>query len=171
MKVVNMQIDQVIPYDNNPRDNEDAVEPTANSIKEFGFQQPIVVDKDNVVIVGHTRLLAAKSLNMTEVPVVVADTLTVEQVKAYRLADNKTNEFADWDLGKLENELDSIDDLDMNVFGFEDNEIDDSSEETDISDKLTEKFQIVINCDDENELQETFSKLTEEGYDCDISTL
>ena len=90
MKVEQWKIGDVKPYGNNPRRNDDAVEKVANSIREFGFQQPIVVDSEGVVIVGHTRLKAAQSLGMEEVPVVVAADLTDEQVKAYRLADNKT---------------------------------------------------------------------------------
>lgn len=90
MKVQNVSIQDVKPYANNPRDNDGGVDAVANSIKEFGWQQPIVVDKDNVIIVGHTRYKAAKKLGMKEVPVVVADKLSEEQVKAYRLADNKT---------------------------------------------------------------------------------
>ena len=101
MEVVNMNITDVKPYENNPRINDGAVEATANSIKEFGFQQPIVVDKDNVIIVGHTRLSAAKTLGLDEVPVVVAKNLTDEQAKAYRLADNKVGEFSIWDNKKV----------------------------------------------------------------------
>lgn len=113
MKVVNMPIDQVIPYDNNPRDNEDAVEPTANSIKEFGFQQPIVVDKDHVIIVGHTRLQAARFLQLSEVPVVIADGLSKKQADAYRLADNKTGDLSVWENKKLLEELDKLGDEDI----------------------------------------------------------
>ena len=88
MKVQEMNIDEVKPYENNPRVNDKSVDDVAKSIKEFGWQQPIVVDKDNVIIVGHTRWKAAKKLGMKKVPVVVASNLTPEQVKAYRLADN-----------------------------------------------------------------------------------
>lgn len=119
MEVKSMKIGDVIPYENNPRKNKDAVEATANSIKEFGWQQPIVVDKNNVVIVGHTRLKAAARLGLETVPVVVAKGLTDEQVKAYRLADNKTGELADWDLPMLDEELAGIGELDMGDFGFE----------------------------------------------------
>ena len=101
MEVKSMSIDDIKPYENNPRDNDDAVDSVANSIKEFGWQQPIVVDKDMVIIVGHTRYKAAKKLGMDKVPVVVASKLTPEQVKAYRLADNKVGELADWDYIKL----------------------------------------------------------------------
>ena len=120
MQVKLWKTEDVIPYENNPRINDSAIEPVAASIKEFGFQQPIVLDKDGVIIVGHTRLEAAKSLGLTRVPCVVADELTDEQVKAYRLADNKTNEFADWALDELEVELSHIHDIDMSEFGFED---------------------------------------------------
>lgn len=118
-QIKEVPIGDVKPYDNNPRNNDGAVEATANSIKEFGWQQPIVVDKDNVIIVGHTRYKAAKKLGMDKVPVVVADKLSPEQVKAYRLADNKTGELADWDMGLLDDELGDISDIDMSDFGFD----------------------------------------------------
>ena len=108
MKVIEMPIDQVKPYENNPRVNDDAVDVTANSIKEFGWQQPIVVDKDNVIIVGHTRLRAARQLGMQKVPVVIADKLSDEQAKAYRLADNKSSDYAIWDNKKLLEELEAL---------------------------------------------------------------
>lgn len=128
MKVQNISIQDVKPYANNPRDNDGGVDAVANSIKEFGWQQPIVVDKDNVIIVGHTRYKAAKKLGMDKVPVVVADSLSPEQVKAYRLADNKTGELTDWDMGLLDDELADIADIDMSDFGF-DLDISDDDEE------------------------------------------
>lgn len=128
MKVQNVSIDSIKPYENNPRNNDGGVDAVANSIKEFGWQQPIVVDKDNVIIVGHTRYKAAKKLGMDKVPVVVASNLSDEQVKAYRLADNKTGELTDWDTSLLDDELDDILDIDMSDFGF-DLEIPDDEEE------------------------------------------
>ena len=122
MKVEDWSIDKVTPYPNNPRDNDDAVPYVANSIKEFGFQQPIVVDKDGVVIVGHTRLKAAKKLGLTRVPVIVADSLSEDQARAYRLVDNKTNEFADWNSDQLIAEL-SKTEMDMSPLGFIDSEV------------------------------------------------
>lgn len=119
MEIKQMDIGAIVPYDKNPRNNDDAVEATANSIQEFGWQQPIVVDKNNVIIVGHTRLKAAKQLGLEQVPVLVAESLSDEQVKAYRLADNKTGELADWDLEMLTEELSGIGDLDMSDFGFD----------------------------------------------------
>ena len=115
MQVENVDIDSVIPYANNPRNNTDAVDKVAASIQAFGWQQPIVVDENMVVIVGHTRLLAAKKLGLDEVPVQVADKLTAEQAKAYRLADNRTNEYASWDMKMLGIELRDLDDLNFNI--------------------------------------------------------
>ena len=109
MNIINVSIDKIKPYENNPRDNDNAVEGVAKSIKAYGWQQPIVVDKDNVIIVGHTRYRAAKKLGMKTVPVLVADKLNEQQVKAYRLADNKTGENAIWDNKKLLKELESLD--------------------------------------------------------------
>lgn len=119
MKVQSTSITDIKPYPKNPRDNDAGVDAVANSIKEFGWQQPIVVDKDNVIIVGHTRYKAAKKLGMKEVPVVVASNLSDEQVRAYRLADNKTGELTDWDMGLLDDELGDITDIDMSDFGFD----------------------------------------------------
>lgn len=119
MDIKQIPITDVVPYDKNPRNNDDAVESTANSIKEFGWQQPIVVDKNNIIIVGHTRLKAAEKLKLETVPVLVAENLSEEQVKAYRLADNKTGELADWDMALLNEELEDIAELDMDDFGFE----------------------------------------------------
>lgn len=104
-KVTYMDTDSLIPYANNPRLNDNAVDAVAASIKEFGFKVPIVVDGENVIINGHTRLKAAHKLGLKQVPVIVADDLTPEQVKAFRLADNKTGELAEWDMDKLDIEL------------------------------------------------------------------
>lgn len=113
-----LPIDLLIPYGNNPRKNDKAVDAVAASIKEFGFQQAIVIDIDNVVVAGHTRLKAAKKLGMQEVPCIRADDLTAEQVKAFRLADNKVGEIATWDEELLAGELLDLD-MDMDEFGFE----------------------------------------------------
>lgn len=147
MNIQQVKIEKVKPYDKNPRKNKAAVDYVANSIKEFGFQQPIVVDKDMVVIAGHTRLKAAKKLKIKEVPVVVADNLTKEQVKAYRLADNKTAEKAEWDFDLLTDELLSLQELDfdMEQFGFdfdfsEDGEaVEDDSWEAEVPDEPISK--------------------------------
>lgn len=119
MKVVNIDIDNIKPYSKNPRINDNAVDYVAKSIKEFGFKVPIVIDKNNVIVAGHTRYKASKQLGLKEVPCIVAGDLTEEQIKAFRLADNKVSEFADWDIDLLNNELDDITNIDMSDFGFE----------------------------------------------------
>lgn len=119
MQLINKKISDLKEYENNPRDNTAAVDAVANSIKEFGFKVPIIVDGNNIIIAGHTRFKAAISLGLEEVPCIVANDLTPEQVKAFRLADNKVGEIASWDLDKLKLELENIDGLDMSLFGFE----------------------------------------------------
>jgi site-specific DNA-methyltransferase (adenine-specific) len=119
MEIVNKAISEIVPYDKNPRKHKKAVDYVASSISEFGFKVPIVIDKNNVIVCGHTRLLAAKKLKLDEVPCVVADDLTEEQIKAFRLADNKVSEFAEWDFDLLTDELKDILDIDMGDFGFD----------------------------------------------------
>lgn len=118
-KIVMMSLTDLKAYDNNPRKNDAAVDAVANSIREFGFKVPVIIDSNNIIVCGHTRVKAAKKLGMEEVPCIVADDLTDDQIKAFRLADNKTSELAEWDLDKLSEELKFID-MDMLQFGFED---------------------------------------------------
>lgn len=122
--------DELIPYVNNPRNNDQAVDAVASSIKNFGFKVPIVIDSKNEIINGHTRLKAAKKLGIEEVPVIVADDLTEDQIKAFRIADNKVAELADWDEELLLAELNMIE-MDMAQFNIDMSELDfeDSSEE------------------------------------------
>lgn len=129
-------VGDIHPYDKNPRKNDSAVDAVAASIREFGWQQPIVVDKDGVIIAGHTRYKAAKKLKAETVPVVVADSLTDEQVRAYCLADNKSGELAEWDETLLLNELAEIE-MDMEQFGFESGSVEEALEE-----KYTSKVNI-----------------------------
>ena len=114
MKVDQWKIEDIKPYENNPRINEDAVEKTAMSIREYGWQQPIVVDHDGVIIVGHTRLKSAKLLGLTECPVLVAD-LPAAKAKAYRIADNKTGELATWNQDLLDIEIEGLIDMDFDI--------------------------------------------------------
>lgn len=124
-KIWEMGMDEIKPYENNPRFNNRAVSEVANSIAAFGFKQPIVVDKGHVIIVGHTRYLAAQSLGLDTVPVIVAEDLTPQEAKAYRLADNKVSEKSSWDQEALEKELLGLADLDMHRFGFDEIDLSD----------------------------------------------
>lgn len=118
VEVKDIEIGRIRPYEDNPRHNDDAVGAVAESIRQFGWKQPIVVDKDGVIVAGHTRYKAAQKLGYETVPCVMADDLTEEQVRAYRLADNKTADLAEWDFGKLNRELANIAEIDMSTFGF-----------------------------------------------------
>ncbi len=132
MKIVLKSVYDLFEYDNNPRHNDEAVEAVANSIREFGFKVPIIITSEDVIVAGHTRLKASKKLGLTEVPCIIADDLTEEQIKAFRLADNKTSELATWNFEALTEELDNID-MDMLQFGFEDlyDDIPDNAEDDD----------------------------------------
>lgn len=120
------RIKEITPYEKNPRQNDSAVEAVAKSIKDFGFKNPIIIDKDGVIIAGHTRLRAAEYLGMTEVPTILAEDLTPDQVQAFRIADNKTAEFAEWDFKALADELEELmaKGFDIGSTGFNQKEID-----------------------------------------------
>ena len=121
MEIVYRDIKSIRPYERNPRRNDDAVDPVAESIRNFGFKVPVVVDDKGTVVCGHTRLKAAKKLGMKQIPCIVANDLTEEQITAYRLIDNKTQELSTWDFGKLIAELKELTDaFDMTLMGFDD---------------------------------------------------
>ena len=124
MQLVEKSVSDLKMYDNNPRKNDTAVDAVAKSIKEFGFKQPIVIDKNNVIVAGHTRYKALLKLGIDRVPCVVADDLTDEQIKGFRLVDNKTSELAEWDYSLLDFELEGIENIDMSEFQFVDFDID-----------------------------------------------
>lgn len=133
MQIAIKKLTELLDYANNPRKNETAVDKVTASIKEFGFRMPIVIDKDNVIVAGHTRAMAAARLKLTDVPCIVADDLTEEQVQAYRLADNKVAEYSEWDYVLLAEELAEIVNIDMTEFGFladvDESEIDETIDE------------------------------------------
>lgn len=118
MNIVYKTLEEIIPYEKNPRKNDNAIECVMNSIKEFGFKVPIVIDSNNIIVAGHTRYKAAQQLNMQEVPCIITDDLTDEQVKAFRLVDNKASELSGWDFNLLQEELDGIINIDLDKFGF-----------------------------------------------------
>lgn len=140
MNIIEMSVEELIPYENNPRKNDDAVEKVALSISAFGFKVPIVIDANNVIVTGHTRLRAAKKLGITMVPCIKADDLTDEQIKAFRLADNKVAEFSQWDEEKLMKELDELGTIDMSLYGFDFPDDEEGEEEQD--DTYTDKTNI-----------------------------
>ena len=145
MEVIYLSPDELIPYEHNAKQHPDSqVKQIAASIKQFGFRQPIVVDMDNVVVIGHGRLLAAKELGLKEVPIVRADDLTEKQIKALRLADNKTNE-SGWDFTQLEAELSELElDFDMSEFGFDGDELPPIPENLDVETDFAEEAELSI---------------------------
>jgi len=147
MKIVNVPIGDVRPYPNNPRKNDEAVEGVMNSIREFGFKSPILLDKDSIIVCGHTRHRAAQKLGMTEVPCIFLTDLSDEKIKAYRLADNKVSEAAEWDVKKLEKELDKLANMqiDMSIFGFENDDGEkDKKPEVEFTDELLLEHNYII---------------------------
>lgn len=184
MEIINKKIEELIPYENNPRDNEDAVPYVAESIKEFGFKVPIVIDKNNVIVAGHTRLKAAKQLGLKEVPVIIADDLNEEQINAFRLVDNKVSEFAIWDIKELNEELEDFKDIDISVFGFQEEknnvlEILDEEGLNKVIEGITEKISVsftssikniellkkYINDNSKTQLEQIFYDVIKEEYD------
>ena len=163
-----MPIKSIIPYDNNPRHNDNAVDAVAESIRQCEYIAPIIVDEDGVILAGHTRLKAMQKLGKTEAEVMQVTGLTEAQKKKYRLLDNKTNEFAGWDIDLLELELSDLD-FDGFDFGFD---IESAEEQQEIKEvKYHEKISVVIDCENDEEAETIFTQLTEEGYKCHISTL
>ena len=177
MKAVLRKIEELKPYENNPRLNDSAVDHVASSISVYGFQQPIVVDKQDVIIVGHTRLKAAQKLGLDKVPVVVAD-MTPEQAKAYRLADNRTGEIATWDRKQLGLELADLCEVfdDMPPLGFSNDAIkglidfaqnfDNNAVAADDEDE--EEFLVLAICINEGQQKAVFDLLKKEGVECKI---
>jgi len=139
-EIIYKKISDLMPYENNPRINDTAVDGVANSIKKFGFNVPIVIDKNNVIVAGHTRYKASKKLCIEEVPCIVVDDLSSEEVNAFRIADNKVTEASEWDLPKLDLELLNIESIDMSLFGFE--KLIEESEKKDEKQKTLETMEL-----------------------------
>lgn len=160
MNIIYKKLEELTPYDKNPRYNDEAVEFVANSIKEFGFKVPIVIDKDGTIVAGHTRYKASQKIGLKEVPCIIADDLNEEQIKAFRLADNKVSERASWDFDLLDEELDDLD-IDMEQFGFE--KIEDIDLDGFFEDNNTVKEQKVImikcpHCEEVFELKDEYKQ-------------
>lgn len=170
MKIEEIEIEKIKPYEKNPRKNDDAVQYVAESIKEFGFKVPVIIDKNYVIVAGHTRFKAANKLKLKKIPCIIAEDLSEEQIKAFRLADNKVSEKSEWDMDLLNEELDGIFNIDMSIFDFENIENPFEEERKDNSSKICEEYTIIIECKDETELESTYNQLCEEGYNCRILT-
>lgn len=171
MNIVYKNVDELIPYANNTKKHDKTqINNVATSIEKFGFVQPLVIDKNNVVVIGHCRLLGAKQLKMAQVPCICVDELTEEQVNALRIVDNKTNE-SDWDMDILLEELTKID-LDAFSFDFGDVFEEDNTETKEREEiALNETISVVVECADDEEAETIFERLSMEGYKCHISTL
>ncbi|MCC0752016.1 ParB N-terminal domain-containing protein [Clostridioides sp. ZZV13-5731] len=117
-EVVYLNLEDIKPYQNNPRINDNAIEKVVNSIRDFGFNNPITIDKSNIIVTGHTRYEASKILDLKQVPCIILKDLTEEEIRGYRLADNKVGEFSEWEFDKMTKELAEIENIDMSNFGF-----------------------------------------------------
>lgn len=182
MNIIEIPVNQLKPYKKNARYNENAVPKVAESIRQFGFKVPIVVDKEMVVITGHTRLSAAKSLGMTKVPCIIADDLTPQQVKAFRLVDNRTSEYASWNYELLQTELEKIN-IDLSEYEFPDltyedvmspeelesildddtNPTDYGKEPTDYPVEQKKEFKVEIICENETQQESLYFELVKRG--------
>lgn len=168
-------IKELKPYKKNAKKHpKEQIERIANSIKEFGFTQPVIIDKDNCVVAGHGRILGAKKAGLKNIPTVCLEDLTEEQIKAYRLVDNKTNE-SDWDFSLLDEELGILtQDIDMELFGFDIDMTDEELEEKKkkVEFEIKEKYEVHIVCKDEKQMEQVYNKTKGLGIECKlVSTL
>lgn len=178
IKITYKNIAELHEYENNPRLNDDAVESVKQSIRQFGWKVPIVIDKDNIIITGHTRVRAARELGITDIPCIIASDLSPKQAKAFRLVDNKTSELSGWDFSKLDIELQDLSDVfNMGDFGF----IDYDSFDTQMSIPMDEPtpinteggsggekkdFVLLVHCFNQADLYDMQERMTEEGRVC-----
>jgi len=179
MQVEQLKVGNLIPYVNNSRTHSDEqVMQVASSIKEFGFTNPILIDDDGGIIAGHRRLLAAKKLDIDEVPCIRLGYLSEAQRKAYVIADNKLALNSGWDNDLLKIELMQLDsiDFDLNLTGFDLSELanifDPVTEEIELKEQTySETFNIIIECDDEQNQESIYNELQEKGYKCQVQSL
>lgn len=168
-EIVKLKLSEIHPYERNPRKiTEKAVDDCAESIRQCGYKAKIIVDENNVIIAGHTRLQALQKLGWKEVEVQRETDMTEEQKKKYRLLDNKTSENGQWDFELLEWELEDLD-FDGYDFDFDMPNLEEESEQKEA--KYNESVSVVIECEDDEEAERVFNQLQEEGFKCRISTL
>lgn len=179
MNISLVATDSLIPYINNPRDNSNAIDKVAASIKEFGFRQPIVIDDESVIVAGHTRYMAAKKLNLEHVPVEIVHDLTELQIKAYRIADNRVAQESTWDDQLLNIEIQNLDNnnFDLSLTGFNEDEIEIILSDDDINNADTSEqhydsvFQIIVDCSTEREQENLFGKFKAQGLTCKVVSI
>lgn len=163
MNIVEKKLYEIEPYENNPRKNDNAVAYVAESIRQYGFKVPIVIDKDGVIVAGHTRYLASIQLGLESVPCIIADDLNEKQIREFRLVDNKTAEYAGWDFDLLEIELEDLD-FEGYDFGFDIEQIDIDESDLD-SDEEKNSVVVTINCGDQwnyEQIKERLQNLVDE---------
>lgn len=173
LNIVYKPIKELKPYKKNAKKHsKEQVEQIANSIKEFGFTQPVIIDKHNSVVAGHGRILGAKKAGLKQVPTVCLEDLTEEQIKAYRLVDNKLNE-SEWDYSLLDEELENLtEDIDMDLFGFEMDEQQEKETKKKVEFEIKEKYEVHIICKDEKQMEQVFNDVKGYGQECKlVSTL
>lgn len=166
MQITYRNIRELKPYKKNAKKHpKEQVERIANSIKEFGFTQPVLIDKHDCVVAGHGRILGAKKAGLKQVPTVCLEDLTEEQIKAYRLADNKLNE-SDWDFSLLDTEIDEILDVDMGLFGFDLPEEEQETDEKNVEFKVKKQNKVIVECVSAKHAEDLYNRLIVEGYTC-----
>ena len=173
LNIVYKPIKELKPYKKNAKKHsKEQVEQIANSIKEFGFTQPVIIDKNMSVVAGHGRILGAKKAGIKNVPTVMLEELTEEQIKAYRLVDNKLNE-SEWDYSLLDEELENLtEDIDMDLFWFEIDEQQEKETKKKVEFEIKEKYEVHIICKDEKEMEQVYNKVKGYGQECKlVSTL
>lgn len=174
LNIVYKNIKELKPYKKNAKKHsKEQVEQIANSIKEFGFTQPVIIDKNNCVVAGHGRILGAKKAGLKQVPTVTLEELTEEQIKAYRLVDNKLNE-SEWDFSLLDEELGILsDDIDMELFGFDTDMSDEELERAikEVKFKTKEKHLVIVPCNSEKETIKVQKEIEQLGYKCDVKNV
>lgn len=172
MQVVMRKIRDLKPYKNNAKKHpKEQINRIAESIKEFGFTQPVLIDKNNEVVVGHGRILGAKQAGLKEVPTVMLEDLTEEQIKAYRLIDNKLNE-SDWDYMLLDQEVEQLlqSDIDMSLFGFEEND-EEQTERKKVEFEAKKQNKVIVECISAKQAEDLYNRLIEDGYQCQKRTV
>lgn len=172
MKIEQININKIVPYENNPRKNDKAVDAVAKSIEQCGYIAPIIVDENMIVLAGHTRLKALKQLGYDIINVAIVAGLTDEQKRKYRLLDNKTAELATWDMDILQDELDSLNFDDLCFLDWQQNEEETTAEKANRKEiDFVDNISVVVECEDEQDAEIIYTELLQRGYKCRISTL